>query len=311
MKSWIVALVMSALLSSTTTAETPKPVRGTRVVLTPPAGFVVADRFPGYLSQETGASLMVLELPAPFTEVAKDFNAEGFMRKNLAFISQDKVTFGEQQGVLILSGQTARGVEFLKWMGLFGDDKGTILVTASFPKSSEAILLSPLKAAVLGARASGAPVDPLAGLTFRITPTNDLQLAKVIGNNMLFSKGGVFPVKSLDSPIFVAAASASQGLSIPDKRLFAEARLQKVATLANIRVQRTEPITVAGLAGFESTADATDSTGNAKMFVYQVLLFDAEGYYAMQGIATEKAGPGQLSTMKLMARSFQKATPKP
>ena len=71
MKSWIVALVMSALLSSTTTAETPKPVRGTRVVLTPPAGFVVADRFPGYLSQETGASLMVLELPAPFTEIYK------------------------------------------------------------------------------------------------------------------------------------------------------------------------------------------------------------------------------------------------
>jgi hypothetical protein len=310
MKTWIVSIVTCALLSSTTTAEIPKPVRGTRVVLTPPAGFVVADRFPGYMSQETGASIMVLELPAPFAEVAKDFNAEGFKRKGLAFISQDKVTFGGQQGVLILSGQTARGVEFLKWMGIFGDDKGTCLVTASFPKSAEASLLTPLKTAVLGAQASGAPVDPLAGLTFRISPTNDLQLAKVIGNNMLFSKGGVFPVKSQDIPIFIAAASASQGLNIPDKRLFAEARLQKVAKLTNVRVKSTEPISADGLDGFESTADATETTSNANMFVYQVILFDADGYFVMQGIASDEVGRAQLPTMKLMARSFKKATPK-
>jgi hypothetical protein len=40
----------------------PQPVKGTHIVVTAPPGFVAADRFTGFLSEESGASIMVSEL---------------------------------------------------------------------------------------------------------------------------------------------------------------------------------------------------------------------------------------------------------
>ena len=53
-----------------------------------------------------------------------------------------------------------------------------------------------------------------------------------------------FPAKSIETPTFMIAASASKGLTILEKKVFVKARLNKVATLKNIQVQTTEPITM-------------------------------------------------------------------
>lgn len=311
MKQLVASVVMILAVCAGATAESQKLVKGTHVIVTPPSEFVVADRFPGFISKETGASIMVSELPAPLAEVTKDFNAGGFRKQGMNLLSQTKASYGKHNGVLISAAQSARGVDFLKWMAVFGDEKTTYLVTASFPKEAEADLSDVLKKAVMSARVSATDADPLDALTFRVSPTNDMKTAKVIGNGILFSKGGLFPAKSIDTPIFVVGASASKGLQIPDKKVFAQSRLQKVATLRDVRVKTTEPIRIGGLDGYESTADAIDADGGSKMLMYQVVLFDADGYYAMQGIATEGEGHIQLPTMKLIARSFRKTATQP
>lgn len=311
MKRYIVSVVTIMTVSAVAIAEPLKPVKGTHVTIATPQGFVVADRFPGFMSEETGSSVMVSELPAPYGEVTKDFSAQGFKKQGMTLLSQDKASYGTHSGLLLSVSQAARGIEWRKWMAVFGDDKMTYMVTASFPKETEAALSDVLKKAVMSARASNANVDPLDALTFRVSPTNDMKIAKVIGNGILFSKGGLFPARSIETPIFVVGASASKGMEIPDRKLFAEARLQRIATIKDVSVKGTEPIAVDGLNGFESTADAVDATGGAKMLVYQVVLFDADGYYVMQGIATEAEGKVQLPTLKLMARSFRKTTAQP
>jgi hypothetical protein len=311
MKRLIASVVILLVVSVGADAESPRPVKGTHVILTAPKGFVVADRFPGFMSEETGASIMVSELPAPFTEVTKDFNAGGFKKQGMTLLSQTNASYGAHNGVLISAAQSARGVDFLKWLAVFGDDKTTYLVTASFPKEEEKDLSDVLKKSLTSARLSATDADPIDALTFRVSPTNDMKIAKIIGNGILLSKGGLFPAKSIDTPIFVVGASASKGLQIPDKKVFAESRLQKVATLRDVQVKTTEPIAIGGLDGYESTADALDADGGSKMIVYQVVLFDVDGYYAMQGIATEGAGKVQLPTMKLIARSFRKTVVQP
>lgn len=277
MKRHIASCVMIMAVSVGAAAGLEKPVKGTHVIVTPPAGFVVADRFPGFMSEETGSSVMVSELPAPFAEVTKDFSAPGFKKQGMTLLSQVKMSYGAHDGLLISASQAARGIDWLKWMGVFGDSKVTYIVTATFPKEAEAELSDLLKKSVMGARVSSINVDPLDALTFRVSPTNDMKMAKVIGNGVLFSKGGIFPAKSIETPIFVVGASASKGLAISDKKVFAEARLLKIATIKDVRVKGTAPITVGGLDGFESTADAVDADGGAKMLIYQVVLFDADG----------------------------------
>lgn len=286
-------------------AETEKPVKGTHVIVTAPSGFVAADRFPGYMSEGTGSSVMVSELPAPFAEVSRDFNAAGFKRKGMTLLTKADAAYGNHKGVLISVSQSAQGVDFLKWMAVFGDEKTTYIVTASFPKEAEGDLSDLLKKTVMGSRASATPSDPLDALTFRVSPTNDMKVAKVVGNNVLLSKGGVFPAKGIETPIMVVGASASRGLSIPGRKAFAEARLQKIATLKDVRPTSTAPITIDGLDGIESVGDATDIDTGTAAVVYQVVLFDADGYYGIQGIASKQQGEAQLQTFKQIARTFR------
>ena len=307
MKSLVTCIIMLLLVSAGVGAESPKLVKGTRVVVAPPSGFEVADRFPGFLSEETGASVMVTELPGSFSEVTKGFNASGFKRQGMKLMSQHEARYGTYNGILIFAAQVAQGIDYLKWMAAFGDDKTTYLVTATFPKEAEATLSDVLKKAVLGARVGVADVDALAALTFRISPTNEMKLAKVVANSILLSKGGVFPAKSVEIPVFIIGASASRGLTVPNKRAFAEARLQNVALLKDVRLKTTEPVTIGGLDGLESVADALDSKSDAKMLLYQVVLFDTDGYYLMQGIASEHEGKAQLPTFKEIARSFRRS----
>ena len=44
-------------------------VPGTSATLTPPDGFVEATRFPGFIKESTGSSIMISEIPGPYAEV--------------------------------------------------------------------------------------------------------------------------------------------------------------------------------------------------------------------------------------------------
>ncbi|MEN6406450.1 MAG: hypothetical protein ABFC77_08265 [Thermoguttaceae bacterium] len=307
MKRFITSVVILLGVGSAVNAESQKPVKGTHIIVPAPSGFVVADRFPGYMSEETGSSVMVSELPAPFAKVTKDFGATNFKKQGMTLLTKEDATYGSYKGVLISASQSARGVDFLKWMGVFGDEKTTYMVTASFPKEAEDELSDVLKKSVIGARVSATCADPLGDLTFRVSSTGDMRIAKVFGNNILLSKDGVFPAKGIGTPIMVIGASASKGLSIQGRRAFVAARLQEIATLRDVLPKATDPVTIDGLDGFESVANATDTDSGTPALIYQVVLFDADGYYAIQGIASEQDGKTHLPTFKQIARTFTKS----
>lgn len=307
MKRSIVCAVMILGICAGGHAEPSAPIRGTHVILVAPPGFDAADRFPGYMSEETGASIMASELPAPLAEVTKGFSAEGFKKQGMTLLTKADESFGAHKGFLVSVSQSAGGIDFLKWMAVFGDEKTTYIVTSSFPKVTEAELSDVLKKAVLGARVSTEVIDPLKAVTFRVSPANDMKIAKVFGNNIVLSKNGIFPTKGIETPIMVAGASASKGLEIPDRKAFSERRLKKIDTLKDIRSKSTEPIMIDGLDGFESLADATDTDTGVAATVYQVILFDTDGYYVIQGIASEKEGKTQLSSFREIAKTFKKS----
>lgn len=296
------ALLLSCVFSAY--ADAAAPVKGTRVTLEPPVGFTVADRFPGYMSEETGASLMVTELPAPFAVASQGFNAAGFKTKGMTLLTEEKLKFGELQGGLYSASQAAQGVEFLKWMAIFGDASTTYIVTAAFPKAHAEELSEKLKAAVRSAKAGGAAADPMDAVTFRVKPAGTMKLAKVIANMLLFTDNGIFPARGVENPLFVAAASITQAMPIPDQRLFAEARLRQVQALKEIKPKETIPFEASGLKGFESTADALDAGTGEKAVLYQAILYDGNGYYLMQGIASDASRDAMVPVFKEMARSF-------
>ena len=244
---FVIMTILCLLLAVSAEAQSLVPLKGTRVSVAPPDGFVLAERFPGYMSDETGASIMVTEMQAPFAETIKGFDRNGFRKHGLTLLSRQGAVFGDVKGYIFSVSQEIEGVVILKWMAAFGDERTFYMVTAAFPEDHEAELSEPLKKSVLGARVMATQAQAEAGLTFRISEMHDMKIARVMGNNIIMSKGGVSPAKRMVTPILVAGASASKEMVISDRKAFAQAYLQKIPKMKGFKVRAEKAVTIDGL----------------------------------------------------------------
>jgi hypothetical protein len=287
------------------------PVPGTRVSIVPPEGFQAAERFPGFIQKETNASIMVTEVPGPFAQVAAGLTAAGLKSRDMVLIQKEPMRVGELDGFLVQVSQNAYGVRYLKWISVFGDERHTTMITASFPAELEPRLSGPLRQAVAAARvvsAPPAPQDP-SGFTFELTPAEGLKAARRMGNSLILTRDGSYPAASPADPLMVAGASASQGLAIQNKRDFATARALSVASLKGIRIKETLPVTIAGLGGFEIRGRGIDKNSGEKMFFCQTMLFGPADYYLMLGLCRGAEQEKYLPVFRETANSFRLRKP--
>jgi hypothetical protein len=183
------------------------------------------------------------------------------------------------------------------------------MVTATFPKAREEELSGQLKSAVLSTRLEqGARLDPEANLPFTLSVSKRLKVTPAINKALLYTKDGVIPTKSPKDPLFVAAPSLGK-VTAGDKRQFAEQRLRQTAETKGLTVESTNPVTIAGLEGYESVAKAEDTQSGIPLVVYQAILFDESSYILMQGLVGTELGEQYLPAFKEMARSLKRKQP--
>ncbi len=127
-------------------------VPGTKVTLDPPKGFAMSTQFPGYMMAETGASIMVSQIPGPIAEVAKGFTKEGLAKNGMNLLATKTVTTKTGKTTLYHVAQSARGTDYLKWIIAFGNEKETVLVVATFPRNVADEWSEKLRTSVVGAR---------------------------------------------------------------------------------------------------------------------------------------------------------------
>jgi hypothetical protein len=288
-------------------AARPVRVAGTKVSLVPPAGFAPSAQFTGYARAEEAASIVVTELPFALTQATQPLtNPEGLKSRALTLLSKESVTVGGTAGLLLHLRQTASGVEYLKWLLLVGDDAATVMVTATFPAESEGQLSAPLRQSVLTTRwDKDAEVAAGEGLRYTVGERGALKFAKRIGNTLMYTGGGVFPSPAADDPLFVVGPSFAE-VAAADRKGFAEGRVAATVSVTDIVARKTEPLSVAGLGGYETLADAKDKVTGEPMVVYQVILFDGPYYYLMQGLVSRKLAGEHLPSFKEMAKSFRR-----
>ncbi len=279
-------------------------VAGTSVTLTPPEGYGPTDRFPGFMHEGLGASIMITELPGPFAQVTAGFDDPKRMEaRGMTVLQQTPVQVGGLGGTLLHIRQAVQGLVFKKWI-LAADRSGeTTLLVATYPES-EATQGEPLKQALLSAT-FGAPADPMDALGFTFTPSPPFQVAKVLGQTVIASPDGQFPVTDPDVPLMVLGLSATAGLAIPDKQSFAEQRIAQTAGVRNIVVTRSTPVQIEGLSGHVTLAQGEDADSAGPVTLYQAMLFDASGYILMQGLTPAKHADTYLPRFEAMARSFR------
>lgn len=322
-----VGLVLSAIFLQTTTSimvfakqepsstqpttqnapKTPVAITGTKVSLVKPEGFIESTNFPGFQQNTTGTTIVVTEFPGAYTDIASGFTPETLKPRGMNFISKEQISVDNYKGFLVRFTQNANGQDYGKLGVIFGDDKESVFVIASFPIESEKDLLATLKDSLLNAKWDRKKeVDPFADLSFSVDGNGPLKFAKRLQSTLLYSQDGKFPVE-VETPIFIIGKSVSdfpEGFS--DYKAFSESRLNQTAENKNIAIESGEAIAIDNLKGYEIVASGNDSASNAPVVIYQVLLFDEKNYFVMQGLAGVKAKDKFLPEFKKIARSFKK-----
>jgi hypothetical protein len=305
-------LSLAAVLAASCLAvqDPPKPppphvqVPGTQVLLAPPPGFALAERYSGFESVETGASILVTEVAGPYSEVAKGFDAAGFERGGMKLIESKPAEIAGRAGALFRAKRVAQGVTFVKWIGVFGDEKRTVQVVTNCPEAAVPALGDALRACVAGARWDRSlKVDPFAHLTFTIAVPPELVFAARMQNMLLFTRSGEVVKKEPSEPALTVGASLGAP-AITDLETFAARRLRQLPSISDVAFDTSRAVEIAGLSGWEIGARAVQGEGATPIFVYQVLLADDSGYHLLVAMAGEELRATYLPVFEKAARSF-------
>lgn len=295
-------VLCSMLVTSSLVAE---PVPGTSVDLKPPPGFVLADRFPGFMDEATGSSIMITEIPGPYGEVTAGFEDTSVLQaRGMKVLDRSSIKVDGRAAKLFHVEQFAYSRLFKKWVLVVDCSGSTILVTGTYPSEAARDRELPLKTAVLSAT-FGKKTDPIEALPFTVTPESPFEIAEVMGHNLLLTPGGASPAEDESMPIMVVALSLSENRGVSDKRVFAESRVMQTATMKNITVQQSTPVKIGDLAGYTTVAVGEDEDTGTPQTIYQVILFDPAGYSLMQAVTPSTQSKQYLPLFEKMARSFE------
>jgi len=279
-------------------------VAGTKIKIQAPEGFVKAVQFPGYLMQDTSSSIMITTIPGPYAEITKGFSKEGFVRQKMKLISKEEQVVGEAQGLLIHASQNARGVDFLKWILVFGNKSETTMVTATFPEQFKDELSEILKKSVLTTEwDKSMKLDFFEGITFRVKEFGSLKIANKMGNNLFLSANGKFPQEDESEPLVIVGSSISEDWKIPNMKSYCNLRLKHIKGLAAPKVIEEKRVKIGGLEGYLIYAKGKGAKGD--LYVEQCLLFTDDGYYIFLALVGSEKKDKYVEDFRNILNSFK------
>jgi hypothetical protein len=280
------------------------------LVIPQPVGFEKATSFYGFQQSETSSSVLLAVIPGPFKEVIKGFNnKKSLATKGIILLSQQPIKIKNQPGYLLEISQNFNGLEVRKWTVVFGDERKTNMVTATFLKKDSAKLSASLKKVVLAVSPLSRPTSAsVSSLPFSVTAVDGLMLvqkAAGLGKIALFTNNGQIPAASPADPLFMVTPSLG-AVPVLDRQAFAIRRLSGYPETKILAVKSTKKITIDNLSGWEIVADAQDQSTKTSLQLYQVMLFPKEGgYVLMIGTVGDKQSVLYLPKFKAMALSYK------
>ena len=263
----------------------------------------------GFVDEDTGANVTVVEVPADAAQVMERFAGEATKTPGLTLKQQKNVTVAGTTGLLLAFTKVEEDVTSNAWMLIFGDANLTTMISASFPPEWSKELSTALKECLLGVEVvDSKQFDPLDGLPYAITPTERFKFAKRIGNATIFSPGGEFPVSVPTAPRFMVGYS-DRAVEVPDRKQLVEKLVRSISEVQNANIESVEAVRIGGLDGYEAIATAERKDSDTPICVYQVVLYESEDleqqFIFLRGEAGTAQQEAMLEEFKTLAHSFQ------
>ncbi len=253
-----------------------KLIKGTNIYLIPPKDFIESANFKGYQNPNSQTSIiMIMEIPGPFGEVSKGFNAEMLSSKGMKLIGKNEILISEYNGIEIDIEQVANGLTYSKHIIIYGNDKSTTMINGIFLKSdkeNEKVIKESIQTTYVNTKIKKNPrkttdyaIDESAG---------KMIFTEFVANSMFFNRDGNLPTESDDKTTLIVSKSITNYL-IENKKLFCTSRMGSLPNKYElIQENGVNEIEIDELKGYELYAK-----NNENEFLYQVILFQEKGGY--------------------------------
>jgi hypothetical protein len=261
-------------------SEKHKNINGTKISLIPPQGFISAQNFIGLQQAESGSSIMVLDIPGPYSEISAGLNAENLLSNGVEVSLIEPLTINELPGMLITGKQRAYGSTYSKYILVFGNESETIMLNGIFPENMKKFGAEIKKSILSVIYDAGMKLDPFAVLDYTIDVSETkLKFAASSSGSLIFTVDGKIPTASEDKTNLIVTKSFNT-VTPDDKKQFCINRIKK--TPVDIQtIEYTNEISVDGMNGYEIYAKAKSKNTDTPENIYQVILFSDDLYYIL------------------------------
>jgi len=263
-------------------------VKGTNINMIPPKDYIESTNFKGFQNPNDQTSMiMIVEIPGPFNEISKGFNAEMLASQGMKLISKTEMSIDEYKGYIIDLEQDANDLTYAKNILIYGDDKSTTIINGVFLKNStetEIKIKECINSTVIDKRVE---VNPREALDYVLDENiGNLVFVNVIGNGFLFNRDGKMPTQSDDKATLITDKSYGE-TKITNNKLFCVSRLKKYPNEYQIIDEKgVNEIEIDGLKGYQLYAKKLNAENE---LLYQVILFQEDGgYYIFIGTYLEE-----------------------
>lgn len=300
----LVACALFALGLLPTWAGGAVRVAGTAIELDPPPGFEAYDRHPGLAHAESGSSILVTEVPGPYSGITAGFSDEGLASRGMRLLSREDLPLGARTGLLAAIEQSAGGVMWRKWIRVFGDESATTLVVGTYPATEAAQLADVIRRAVLSARPTSAPGARDEGLTFSVEESAELVVIHRVGNVLMLAPPGSQLPLGKDVPVLIVGSSIAPvaGDSLAD---FARHRARQLEQVSDLEIVSQAALVVGGHPADELTARGTDPASGEALGVYQLVLGEGGHYHIALGLVALDQLDVHLPAFERVAHSLR------
>lgn len=286
---------------------------GSRIALAIGDSFAPSDRFTGFVHEESGASIVLMELPFPaFDRLRKMEDASAtFAAQGVSAVRKLELPGRHGEYIYLRGEQKTALVDYAKYILIFRDHGLTGMVTANIPRAalaSRLITKSDIETILKSVEVEeDAPQAPKLFTLGYLGPfEEDLS---VLGTTKGYRLNGHAMVSHSGSlqPIFLVAPSLTQA-PIPNLGFFAERAFNGIDQVRDKAVEAMTHLTVAGLNAVEVLGRGVDIGSGAAALVYQLVVEARHGgYFRLIGLAPESERSSFLSEFRKIGESFQPA----
>ena len=307
------ALLILAVAVGSAEAQTLRQAPNSRIALDVGEDFAPSDRFSGFVDEKSGASFLIVEMPAAAYDEVKRIGdrPEALAQKGVVETAKADLPGRSGEYVYITGKQKTMAGDFDKYILILRENGVTAMITANVPQlalESKAVTLPQVQRALATAtvKPEASKGQDLFSLSY-LGPFKET--VSVLGTSKAYNLTGQVPEpgnpKPNRDPVFVVSPSFDK-TQLLDVRSAAQNSFRAIGTLNAHEVKSEKEVTIGGLKGYEIVGEGKDAKTGAQSGIYIVLLSaESGGYYVMAGSAQAGDMANYLPEFQKIAMSFQ------